>query len=120
MAKSVGIDLGTTNSVVAVMQGGHILQLGSPRDIYERPSHLFVADFIGEINLLNGHAEAGGARALVGFAPVQFEGFQREVGEPAPEREARSDRLRKRPARSRAAWRADCNGSAAASARCFS
>ena len=26
------------------------------------------------------------ARALVGFAPMQFEGFQREVGEPAPER----------------------------------
>jgi quercetin dioxygenase-like cupin family protein len=32
------------------------------------------------------YAEAGGAKALVGFAPVQFEGFQREVGEPAPER----------------------------------
>src|SRR5947209_4525227 len=27
-----------------------------------------------------------GARALVGFAPMQFEGFLREVGEPAPER----------------------------------
>ena len=32
------------------------------------------------------YAEAGGARALVGFAPMQFEGFQREVGEPALER----------------------------------
>ena len=32
------------------------------------------------------YAEAGGARALVGFAPMQFEGFQREAGEPAPER----------------------------------
>jgi len=32
------------------------------------------------------YAEAGGARALVGFAPMQFEGFLREVGEPAPER----------------------------------
>jgi quercetin dioxygenase-like cupin family protein len=31
-------------------------------------------------------AEAGGARALVGFQPAQFEGFVREVGEPAPER----------------------------------
>ncbi len=34
------------------------------------------------------YAEAGGAKALVGFAPMQFEGFQREVGEPAPERVA--------------------------------
>ena len=32
------------------------------------------------------YAEAGTARALVGFAPMQFEGFQREVGEPALER----------------------------------
>jgi quercetin dioxygenase-like cupin family protein len=32
------------------------------------------------------YADAGGARALVGFAPMQFEGFLREVGEPAPER----------------------------------
>jgi quercetin dioxygenase-like cupin family protein len=32
------------------------------------------------------YAEAGGAKVLVGFAPMQFEGFQREVGEPAPER----------------------------------
>ena len=32
------------------------------------------------------YAEAGGARVLVGFQPVQFEGFLREVGEPAPER----------------------------------
>ena len=29
---------------------------------------------------------SGRSRALVGFAPMQFEGFQREVGEPAPER----------------------------------
>ena len=32
------------------------------------------------------YAEAGQAKALVGFAPMQFEGFQREVGQPAPER----------------------------------
>src|ERR1700751_2696453 len=32
------------------------------------------------------YAATGGARALVGFAPMQFEGFQREVGEPALER----------------------------------
>ena len=32
------------------------------------------------------YADAGGARALVGYAPMQFEGFLREVGEPAPER----------------------------------
>ena len=32
------------------------------------------------------YANAGGVKALVGFAPMQFEGFIREVGELAPER----------------------------------
>ena len=43
----------------------------------------------GNVALLDAEGnrfEAGGARALVGFAPMQFEGFQREVGEPATER----------------------------------
>ena len=54
----------TLSDRVAVMQSGQILQLGSPRDIYERPTHRFVADFIGDINLLAGHAEAGGTIRL--------------------------------------------------------
>ena len=54
----------TLSDRVAVMQAGRILQLGAPRDIYERPEHRFVADFIGDINLLDGRAEAGGAIRL--------------------------------------------------------
>ncbi|MFO1174768.1 MAG: ABC transporter ATP-binding protein [Paracoccaceae bacterium] len=54
----------TLSDRVAVMQGGRILQLGSPRDIYERPAHRFVADFIGDINLMDGRAEASGTVRL--------------------------------------------------------
>jgi spermidine/putrescine transport system ATP-binding protein len=54
----------TLSDRVAVMERGCILQLGAPRDIYERPAHRFVADFIGDINLLNGKAETGGAIRL--------------------------------------------------------
>ncbi|MEJ0092248.1 MAG: ABC transporter ATP-binding protein [Methylocella sp.] len=39
---------------IAVMSGGRILQLGRPPDIYEHPSCRFVADFIGEANVLPG------------------------------------------------------------------
>jgi spermidine/putrescine transport system ATP-binding protein len=35
---------------IAVMSAGKILQVGSPRDIYDRPAERFVADFIGETN----------------------------------------------------------------------
>ncbi|MGH7554069.1 MAG: ABC transporter ATP-binding protein, partial [Longimicrobiales bacterium] len=37
---------------VAVMNEGRIIQIGTPREIYERPRSRFVADFIGRTNLL--------------------------------------------------------------------
>ena len=36
---------------VVVMNHGHIEQIGSPRDIYEKPNSLYVANFIGETNI---------------------------------------------------------------------
>ena len=37
---------------IAVMNGGHVEQIGTPREIYERPDTAFVADFIGSLNAL--------------------------------------------------------------------
>jgi ABC-type Fe3+/spermidine/putrescine transport system ATPase subunit len=39
---------------VAVMQDGRVLQVGVPRELYERPRTRFVADFVGTNNLLDG------------------------------------------------------------------
>jgi iron(III) transport system ATP-binding protein len=39
---------------IAVMNEGRILQIGSPRDIYERPASQFVADFVGNTNFIDG------------------------------------------------------------------
>ena len=39
---------------IAVMNKGSALQVGSPVEIYERPNCRFVADFIGETNILYG------------------------------------------------------------------
>jgi spermidine/putrescine transport system ATP-binding protein len=41
---------------IAVMRNGDVLQVGTPRDIYDNPRDRFVADFIGESNLLPGSA----------------------------------------------------------------
>jgi len=38
---------------IAVMNEGRIVQIGSPRDVYERPASRFVADFVGTTNFLN-------------------------------------------------------------------
>jgi spermidine/putrescine transport system ATP-binding protein len=44
----------TMSDRIAVMSKGKIQQLGTPVEIYERPTNKFVADFIGESNFLEG------------------------------------------------------------------
>ncbi len=44
----------TMSDRIAVMSGGRVLQVGPAHEIYERPNCKFVADFIGETNLLEG------------------------------------------------------------------
>lgn len=44
----------TMSDRILVMDGGKIIQRGTPRDIYESPANLFVARFIGEINVMTG------------------------------------------------------------------
>lgn len=41
-------------SRIAVMSEGRLLQVGAPGDIYETPATRFVADFIGNVNLMDG------------------------------------------------------------------
>ena len=43
---------------IAVMHQGRIQQIGSPRDIYERPVNQFVADFVGSTNFIDGYVVA--------------------------------------------------------------
>lgn len=43
---------------VAVFDSGRIVQLGAPEDVYLRPRTAFVADFIGEANIVTGHRSA--------------------------------------------------------------
>ena len=39
---------------IAVMHRGHLVQLGTPQEVYERPADAFVADFLGGANFLSG------------------------------------------------------------------
>ena len=71
----------TMSDTVVVMHGGYIQQIGTPVDIYNEPQNAFVADFIGESNILSGVMErdfcvefAGQQFACVdkGFAPREL------------------------------------------------
>lgn len=44
----------TMSDTIVVMNQGYIQQMGSPKDIYNEPQNAFVADFIGESNIIEG------------------------------------------------------------------
>ena len=44
----------TMSDTIVVMRGGVIQQMGTPQDIYNEPENAFVADFIGESNIIDG------------------------------------------------------------------
>lgn len=50
----------TMSDRVALMNHGKIEQIGSPQDLYERPINRFVAEFIGESNIVLGRLEGNG------------------------------------------------------------
>jgi spermidine/putrescine transport system ATP-binding protein len=62
----------TMSDRIAVMNRGKVDQLGTPEELYERPTTRFVADFIGTTNLLSGSVESADAGA--GGARVRLEG----------------------------------------------
>ncbi len=45
---------------IALMNDGRLVQVGPPGEIYERPSSRWVADFVGQVTLIEGRLEQGG------------------------------------------------------------
>ena len=75
---------------IAVMNAGHIDQLAAPSEIYDRPATPFVADFIGDMNHLEGTLERDGEQLVCAVGAARF-GIGRVVRE-APRRRARAHR----------------------------
>jgi spermidine/putrescine transport system ATP-binding protein len=73
----------TMSDRLAVMSQGRILQIGAPTEIYEHPRHRFVADFIGDINLLKATA-ARPADGKVRFRLGGSQLLQGDIDEGAP------------------------------------
>ncbi|MNF82200.1 Trehalose import ATP-binding protein SugC [compost metagenome] len=76
------LEASTFADKIAVMYGGQIVQFGTPRELFERPSHTFVGYFIGSpgMNLIEVTPRAGG----VGFGGTDLalsEDLQRRIGE---------------------------------------
>ena len=61
----------TVSSRVAVMDEGRIIQVATPAQIYEAPNSVYVADFIGEVNIIDGVATADGDGYRIAWAEGQ-------------------------------------------------
>ncbi len=70
---------------IAVMNGGVIRQIGTPRALYQRPADLFVATFIGHTNVLDGELNRNGAESGVTLAGVHVP-LQTLAGDAGPQR----------------------------------
>ena len=68
----------TLSDTIVVMNEGKIQQIGTPTDIYNEPQNSFVADFIGESNILNGRMIKD---RLVEFVGHEFECVDEGFGE---------------------------------------
>ena len=71
----------TMSDRVAVMDRGRVLQVGTPREIYDHPAERFVADFIGEVNMLDGWL----LRAADGAGTVRLGSVGPEVAARVPQ-----------------------------------
>lgn len=61
---------------ICIMRDGQIVQVGGPRDLYDRPRNRYVADFIGKSNFFEGRVSAveGGTARLEAPGGVVFTG----------------------------------------------
>ena len=61
---------------VVVMNKGRIEQVGTPAEVFEQPANTFVMDFLGNVNVFNGHVERG--RAVVPGLEVEYPDYPHE------------------------------------------
>ena len=69
------------SDTIVVMRDGHILQIGDPKSVYDEPANAFVANFIGESNILRGTMIED---ELVHFCGFNFPCVDSGFGENAP------------------------------------
>lgn len=65
---------------ICLMNRGAITQLGTPDELYFRPRSRFVAEFIGESNLIVGKASAGGRLSIAGNKTIAITGGSQSEG----------------------------------------
>ncbi len=95
---------------IGVMSEGRLLQVGTPREIYERPASRFVADFIGRTNLLEASVESAGTVRLASGVRIEAQTSLPAGAEVALSLRPERARLHRRGATTREAEGSRLNG----------
>ena len=64
---------------ICIMRDGHVVQSGSPRELYDEPANLYVADFVGKSNFIAGSVTNVNGRSVI----IQNENGQTFIGSPS-------------------------------------
>ncbi len=64
---------------ICIMRDGYVVQSGSPRELYDQPINLYVADFVGKTNFIAGSVTNVNGRSIV----IQNENGQTFIGSPS-------------------------------------
>ncbi len=64
---------------ICIMRDGYVVQSGSPRELYDQPTNLYVADFVGKTNFIAGSVTNVNGRSIV----IQNENGQTFIGSPS-------------------------------------
>lgn len=74
----------TVASRVAVMDHGKLIQVATPDAIYETPNSTYVADFIGDVNIIEGRGTPGDGQVSIAWAEAQPDLIGKTDLKPAP------------------------------------
>jgi spermidine/putrescine transport system ATP-binding protein len=64
---------------ICIMRDGHVVQSGSPRELYDQPTNLYVADFVGKSNFIAGSVTNVNGRSVA----VRNQNGQTFIGSPS-------------------------------------
>lgn len=72
---------------IAIMDKGHIMQVATPAEVYEAPASRFVADFVGNVNILEGRLSGVADNAAILTGPSGAQVQVRNLGHASEGRE---------------------------------
>ena len=71
VVEKAGVGADDIASRIAVMDEGNLVQVATPAEIYEAPNSVYVADFIGDVNIIEGRATQPGTKTGIAWAEGQ-------------------------------------------------